>query len=54
MFSTPLRKFLLLGVGGSATFVGYKASQNDGHFDVYNVGAARFGRAAFTVSSKAF
>ncbi len=44
---TALKALSLLG-GTAAAFVGHRVYR-DGTFDVYNVGPARFGRAAFTV-----
>ncbi len=37
--------------GFAAAYVGYRIHR-EGAFDIYNVGAARFGRAAFTVGGK--
>ncbi len=37
--------------GCLATYVGYRIYR-EGSFDIYNVGAARFGRAAVTVRMK--
>jgi hypothetical protein len=45
-------KILLLGGGiTAATYATYKTAKTpDGGFDIYNIGVARFGRAAITVS----
>ena len=48
-----LTKALVVGTGISGVALGtYKFARSpDGSFDIYNVGAARFGRAAITVRS---
>jgi len=49
MLATFARRFAASSAGVGGAYVAYKVYQ-DGTFDLYNVGAARFGRAAFTVS----
>ena len=46
-----LAKALIFGTGlTSASFATYQVAKTpDGQFDVYNIGVARFGRAAVTV-----
>lgn len=49
-------KILLFGGGVSAlAYATYKkTSSSDGGFDIYNIGVARFGRAAITVRRNIF
>ena len=48
-----LYKVLIFGGGFSGlSFATYKAAKSEGDFDINNIGAARFGRAAVTVKSQ--